>query len=92
MVVSIKPKGLRDLCESETVRGANPMHASKLRLQLGTLNSSLTVADMDAPGWKLHKLQGFRPERWSVAVDKNWRLTFEFENGNAYVVDFEDYH
>jgi len=25
-------------------------------------------------------------------VSGNWRMTFEFRDGNAYVVDYEDYH
>ncbi|MEM8943424.1 MAG: Killer protein, partial [Pseudomonadota bacterium] len=28
----------------------------------------------------------------AVKVTGNWRVTFEFEDGNAYVVDLEDYH
>lgn len=30
--------------------------------------------------------------RWSITVNGNWRITFEFENGNAFVLDYEDYH
>ncbi|MFA7505178.1 MAG: type II toxin-antitoxin system RelE/ParE family toxin [Burkholderiaceae bacterium] len=30
--------------------------------------------------------------RWSVTVNGNWRLTFEFRNGNARDLDYEDYH
>ena len=30
--------------------------------------------------------------RWSVWVNGNWRLTFEFRDGHAYVLDYEDYH
>jgi toxin HigB-1 len=29
---------------------------------------------------------------WSVRVSGNWRITFRFESGNAYVVDYRDYH
>ena len=25
-------------------------------------------------------------------VNGNWRVTFEFENGNAFILDYEDYH
>ncbi|MDH1535677.1 type II toxin-antitoxin system RelE/ParE family toxin [Ectopseudomonas guguanensis] len=25
-------------------------------------------------------------------MNGNWRLTFEFRDGNAYVLDYEDYH
>jgi proteic killer suppression protein len=31
-------------------------------------------------------------DAWSVTVQANWRVTFRFENGNAHVVNYEDYH
>ncbi len=30
--------------------------------------------------------------RWSITVNGNWRITFEFVDGNAFVLDYEDYH
>ncbi|WP_371914253.1 type II toxin-antitoxin system RelE/ParE family toxin [Pseudomonas sp. NFACC14] len=30
--------------------------------------------------------------RWSIMANGNWRLTFQFRDGNAYVLDYEDYH
>jgi len=47
---------------------------------------------MDIPGFRLHPLKGTEQGRWSVAVSGNWRITFEFHDGNAYVLDYEDYH
>jgi proteic killer suppression protein len=47
---------------------------------------------MDIPGFRLHPLKGDAKGHWSVAVSGNWRMTFEFINGNAYVLDYEDYH
>ena len=35
---------------------------------------------------------GRAKNRWSIWVSGNWRLTFEFRDGNAYVLDYEDYH
>ena len=43
---------------------------------------------MNAPELRLHPLKGF----WAVTVQANWRVIFEFEDGNAYVVDYLDYH
>jgi toxin HigB-1 len=28
----------------------------------------------------------------SVSVSGNWRLTYAFENGDAILIDYEDYH
>lgn len=46
---------------------------------------------MNVPGWGLHPLQGRLDGHWSVTVSGNWRLTFLFENGDAILVDYQDY-
>jgi toxin HigB-1 len=57
---------------------------------LAALDTSQTIDDMNVPGFRLHRLKG--SGRWSVWVNGNWRLTFEFRDGHAYVLDYEDYH
>ena len=47
---------------------------------------------MDLPGYKLHELKGDKKGIWSITVNGNWRITFEFINGDAYIVNYEDYH
>jgi proteic killer suppression protein len=47
---------------------------------------------MDLPGLHLHALAGDRAGIWSVRVSGNWRVTFRFVDGDAEVVDYEDYH
>lgn len=47
---------------------------------------------MNLPGWNLHSLQGKLQNHWSVRVNANWRITFKFENGDAEIVDYQDYH
>lgn len=44
------------------------------------------------PGWKLHPLSGDHAGHWSVWVNGNWRLTFTFDNGDAILVNYQDYH
>lgn len=48
--------------------------------------------DMDLPGLKSHQLTGKRADIWSVTVSGNWRVTFRFNDGDAEVVNYEDYH
>jgi proteic killer suppression protein len=48
--------------------------------------------DMNRPGWGWHALKGSLSGHWSVSVNGNWRLTFAFENGDAILVDYRDYH
>ena len=40
----------------------------------------------------LSALKGQRAERYSIRVNDQYRLTFRWENGNAYEVCVEDYH
>jgi proteic killer suppression protein len=47
---------------------------------------------MDIPRYRLHALKGELRGRWAISVSGNWRLTFEFRDGHAFVVDYEDYH
>jgi len=67
-------------------------HAKRLRMQLAALDTAQAVEDMDIPGFRLHPLKGPMRGRWSISVNGNWRITFEFQDGNAYVLDYEDYH
>lgn len=64
----------------------------RLRMQLAALDSAQVIDDMDLPGFRLHPLRGPQRGRWSITVNGNWRLTFEFRDGNAFVLDYEDYH
>lgn len=61
-------------------------------MQLAALHTASTIEDVDLPGWRLHSLRGDLKGRWALMVDKNWRLTFEFSEGNVYLIGYEDYH
>lgn len=61
-------------------------------MQLAALETSQTIEDIDLPGYRLHRLKGNQADRWAIDVSGNWRLTFVFESGDAYVLDYEDYH
>ena len=59
---------------------------------LTALDTAQSIEDMNVPGLRLHELKGKDRGRWSVWVNGNWRVTFEFRNGHAHVLDYEDYH
>ena len=92
MIKSIRHKGLAKLFESGSTSGVQASHAKRLRLQLAALDTAQVIDDMDIPGFGLHPLKGKLKGRWSIWVNGNWRLTFEFKDGNVYVLDYEDYH
>lgn len=92
MIKSFRHKGLRPFYEKGSLAGIQPKHGTRRRMQLAALDTANSIDDMDIPGFKLHELKGKDKGRWSIWVNGNWRITFAFEDGNAYVVDYEDYH
>ena len=61
-------------------------------MQLAALDSATVIEDMNIPGYRFRPLKGDRKGLWSISVNGNWRVTFEFTDGNAYIVNYEDYH
>lgn len=92
MITSFRHKGLRQFFETGNNSGIQASHAKRLRLQLVALDTAQVIDDMDIPGFRLHPLKGEMKGRWSITVNGNWRITFEFKDGNANVLDYEDYH
>ncbi|MBE9201439.1 MULTISPECIES: type II toxin-antitoxin system RelE/ParE family toxin [unclassified Nodularia (in: cyanobacteria)] len=92
MIKTFKHKGLKKLFEDDDRSGIQPKHAEKILDILDRLDASTEIQDMRYPGSGLHQLVGDRKGEWSVTVSGNWRVTFRFKNGDAYVVNYEDYH
>jgi proteic killer suppression protein len=92
VIKSFRHKGLRRFYETGSNAGIQAHHADRLRMQLAALDTAQRIEDMDIPGFRLHQLKGKSRGRWSIWVNGNWRVTFEFHEGNARVLDYEDYH
>ncbi len=92
MIKSFKHKGLENFYLSGISAGIQAKHSKKLKFQLAALDSAHHVDDLDLPGYRLHPLKGQREGIWSITVSGNWRLTFEFTDGNVHILNYEDYH
>lgn len=92
MIKSFAHKGIKAFFETGSKAGIQAAHAPRLRLQLAALNRAKKPDDMAVPGWRLHALKGDLAGHWAITVNGNWRLTFRFENGDALLVDYQDYH
>ena len=94
MIKSFRHKGLQRLYEKAPTPECklNMSRSFVCSLQLAALETSQTIDDMDLPGYRLHRLKGYKPDRWAIDVSGNWRLTFTFESGDALEIDYEDYH
>ena len=92
MIKSFKHKGIEVFFYTGKKKGIRPEHAVRLEIILDRLNAANEVKDMNYPGSNLHKLTGNKKGQYTVKVSSNWRVFFEFFDGDAYVVDYDDYH
>ena len=92
MIKSFKHKDLEKFFYEGDKSGIQPAHTRKIADILDRLDASAAVQDMNYPGSNLHRLKGDLKDHWSVKVSGNWRITFTFIDGNAYVVNYQDYH
>ncbi len=92
MISSFKHKGLENFYKKGSTKGIQVDHVNKLRMQLAALDSAQKIEDLYIPGYRLHSLKGNRKGLWSITVSSNWRLTFEYFEGNVYILNYEDYH
>jgi toxin HigB-1 len=91
MIKSFKHKGLQKYYDSGKATGIQVAHKKRLRLQLIAIDTATNIDDIDIPGFHLHPLKRKRKGIWSIRVNGNWRITFKFEDGDAYILDYEDY-
>ena len=92
MIKSFKHKGLQKFFETGNTSGIQPAHSKKIRIRLAALDTATVLEDMKLPGFRLHPLKGDMKGLWAIDVNKNWRITFSFADGDAYIVNYEDYH
>ena len=92
MIKSFKHKGLENSFYSGSKKGIKPEDANRLERILDRLNAASEIKDMNYPGSFLHQLSGDKKGFYSVRVSGNWRIFFKFMDGDAYVVDYDDYH
>lgn len=96
MIKSFSHTGLKDFFRTRTKRGIQPKHADRLETVLDHLNAAGDIRDMNFPASGLHKLNpkttDMEKQVWALTISGNWRITFKFYNGDAYEVDYVDYH
>ena len=92
MIQTFKSKALQNLFRENFNKGVPANLENKIRIRLEVIDSALIVEDIRLPGYDLHELKGDRKGTLSIKVSGNWRITFKFEDGDAYDVNLEDYH
>jgi proteic killer suppression protein len=91
VIRSFQHKGLARLWNEGDPKGVRPDLLDRVRRRLAALNEAQDLRELSLPGVRLHPLQG-KPQRYAMTVNGPWRLTFEWEDGDALRVDLEQYH
>ena len=92
-IESFRHKALKRFYTVDDQRGLPAAQVEKIRDILTALQEAQEPSDIGLfPGWRLHRLKGEYSGFWSVTVTGNWRIVFRFEAGQAFDIDFIDYH
>jgi toxin HigB-1 len=94
VVVSYRDKRTRDFADRKRVRGFAAIERSAI-LKLDRLEAATTLADLAAlPGNRFEALRGDREGQYSIRINDQWRICFEWPKGSPGPANVEivDYH
>jgi proteic killer suppression protein len=89
MIQSFRSKALRDYFETGKPKGVPANLAKRAMIRLDALDNAVSLEELKY--WRCHPLNT-DPVRYALDVNGPWRITFEWRNGDAYLVDLEQYH
>ncbi len=93
MIRSFRGKVTEALFQRRSVREFPVDILERAYRVLSRIDAARSIEDLKVPpSHRLHALKGDQAGRWSVSVNMKYRVTFRFENGDAYEVALEDYH
>jgi toxin HigB-1 len=92
MIRTFKHRGLKLYFETGNPKGVAADMASKIRIRLNVLNRAKELRDIELPGFGFHPLKGDRKGEYAISVTGNYRMTFRFDRGDVFNLNFEDYH
>lgn len=92
MIKSYRHKGLKELFERGRTSRIEMQFQDRVKERLDVINRAPDLRAFNIPGYNFHPLKQYKPLRYSLWVSGAWRITFEWDKGDAYRVDFEQYH
>ncbi|HVX74357.1 MAG: type II toxin-antitoxin system RelE/ParE family toxin [Devosia sp.] len=92
MIRSFRSKGLAELWSTNRSSHIDARLQARIMRRLLALRDAGSLDVLRVPGFDFHALHGFEPTRYSIHVNGPWCLTFEFEDGDVYRLDLEQYH
>ena len=93
MIGSYRDKRTRSFAAGKRVKAFDGI-AHKLSMKLDQLDAATSLRDLDLPGNRLEALRGDRKGQYSIRVNDQWRICFEWPKGADGPMNVEavDYH
>ncbi|MEE9573565.1 MAG: type II toxin-antitoxin system RelE/ParE family toxin [Candidatus Neomarinimicrobiota bacterium] len=92
-IKSFKDKQLEKCWQSGACGKIDANLRSRLLNKLDYLDAAVEIEDLEfPPSNQLHPLKGKLKGYWAISISGAWRLIFQFENGNADNVFYDNYH
>jgi proteic killer suppression protein len=61
--------------------------------KLRMINNAINIHDLRVPpANRLEKLSGDRERQYSIRINNQWRICFDWKSGDAFNVEITDYH
>ncbi len=93
MIKSFKNRLTQMIDEGNTPKSIPVDIARRAAKKLVMIGTARDVRDLNIPiGNRLHQLNADHAGQWSITVNDKWRICFIWRDGNAYDVEFIDYH
>lgn len=93
MIKTFADKRTQQLYATGRAKRVPPDLAKRAARKLEYIDLAQRLDDLKVPpGNRLHTLEGDRKGQHSIAVNDQWRISFRFVNGDAFDVEFCDYH
>ena len=92
MILSYRDKRTRSFAEGKRVKAFDGF-AQKAEMRLDQLDAATSLLDLDLPGNRLEALKGNRKGQYSVRINDQWRICFEWLKrakgpSNVEIVDY----
>lgn len=91
MIKTFADKQLKALWETGKSRIDTKFH-NRILYGLEVLDSASSLDMLNIQGFRFHALRGYKPKRYTIHVNGPRCITFEFRDGDAYALKFEQYH
>ena len=93
MILSYRDKRTREFAAGKRIKAFESVKR-KAEMKLDQLDAATSLRDLNLPGNRLEALKGDRKGQYSVRVNDQWRICFEWSEGELrpFNIEIVDYH